>query len=170
MKHQIHELEVNLQQFQLILNNINLELVKWKKDEKSWCYLEVVCHLLDEEKEDFKARMASIMTNPEGDLKSIDPVGWVLSRDYINQDYKSVCEAFFKERKSSLEFLKNLDADDPGWLNVKKHPHFGDLSPLFMLNNWVAHDLLHLRQLTRIRYDYLKSISSDPIDYAGTWK
>ena len=38
-----------------------------------------------------------------------------------------------------------------------------------LLTNWVAHDLHHFRQLNNLRYGYLASISTVPLDYAGKW-
>jgi hypothetical protein len=45
----------------------------------------------------------------------------------------------------------------------------GPISADLFLVNWVAHDLHHLRQLINLRYAYLKSLSNEPLDYAGTW-
>jgi hypothetical protein len=39
-----------------------------------------------------------------------------------------------------------------------------------MLASWLAHDLLHLRQLIELRYQLTKSNSTPfNVDYAGKW-
>jgi hypothetical protein len=35
--------------------------------------------------------------------------------------------------------------------------------------NWLAHDYLHIRQILRLKYEYLKSISEEDLSYAGEW-
>ena len=36
--------------------------------------------------------------------------------------------------------------------------------------SWVAHDLLHIRQLTKLHYDWVtKEAAPDAIEYAGRW-
>jgi len=36
-------------------------------------------------------------------------------------------------------------------------------------SNWLAHDYLHIRQITRLKYDYLKQLTNEDLSYAGTW-
>jgi hypothetical protein len=36
-----------------------------------------------------------------------------------------------------------------------------------LLASWLAHDLLHIRQITRLKYQYLAKDYA--IDYAGNW-
>jgi hypothetical protein len=33
----------------------------------------------------------------------------------------------------------------------------------------MAHDLLHIRQITKLKYDYLKYLSGQGLSYAGDW-
>lgn len=155
--------------FRHLFSTWDKSLRLWKRDEESWCFLEVACHLLDEEKEDFRLRMKTVFEGVSQEFVPIDPVGWVKDRDYINQDFDEVVSAFYKERQASLEYLKSLDTSDSNWSNIIVHPLFKSISPLYFLDNWLAHDYLHIRQLTRIKYDYLASTSDDSIDYAGNW-
>ena len=170
MIYQISELRRNLEIFKSLFESVHDELIHWKKDEDHWCYLEVICHLLDEEREDFRLRLQTLLNQPEADFISIDPVGWVKDRDYINQEFHEKCQAFYNERSDSLKYLESLDEDDPGWFNTKDHKYFGKISPQYFLNNWVTHDYLHIRQLQRIKYDYMDMIADHSIEYAGKWK
>lgn len=45
----------------------------------------------------------------------------------------------------------------------------GPISAELIMVNWVAHDLLHIRQINRLQYGYLAAHSSEPLDYAGAW-
>ncbi len=169
MKYQIKELTVNLVMFKHIFSSWDNDLRLWKRDENSWCFLEVACHLLDEEREDFRLRMQTVFDGQSQVFVSIDPVGWVKGRDYINQNYNKVVNDFYSEREASLQYLNSLSENDPNWSNVIEHQLFKSMSPMYFLNNWLAHDYLHIRQLTRIKYDFLDSIADDNIGYAGDW-
>ena len=77
----------------------------WKPDNNSWCLLEVVCHLYDEEREDFRTRVQCTLESPERTLPGIDPVSWVTDRKYIEQDYDVMVASFLSERKKSTDWL-----------------------------------------------------------------
>ncbi len=165
----IAQFKQNLEIFDKLFSNVPEDLRLWKKDENHWCCLEVLCHLVDEEKEDFRARIISLWENPAIELSPIAPKEWVTSRNYNTQDYEVKLKEFLVERKRSLEILESLDSKDERWNNKKIHSYFGEISPLFFLKNWLAHDLLHIRQLTRIRYDLLVEQSNVSLEYAGVW-
>lgn len=166
----INALTKNLASFQHIFENWDNGLITWSLNDKSWSVLEVVCHLLDEEREDFRLRLKTIFDNPEAPLQAIDPEGWVVSRAYKSQNFNEVKEAFYQERRASIALLSSLSPSDKSWQNAQMHPHFGKVTPIYFLNNWLAHDYLHIRQLTRIEYDYLQRSCENALEYAGSWK
>ena len=45
---------------QAVLAGVDAEQARWKPDADSWSILEVVCHLVDEEREDFRTRLDHI--------------------------------------------------------------------------------------------------------------
>lgn len=163
----ISQLEINSDVFKSLLSAISVEKIKWKPSDNKWSLLEIVCHLYDEEKEDFRARLAKILLE-DHEWDPIDPQGWVVSRKYSEKDFTTVLNDFLKERKLSIEWLKNLEVYN--W-NIKAvHPKMGEFSAIQMLSNWVAHDYLHFRQIIRVKYLYLQnSISAESLDYAGEW-
>ena len=96
-----------------------------------------------------------------------DPAAWVTERRYMEQDFGTALRDFRTERNASLAWLRGLDLAP--WTNAYQHPKVGPVSCELLLTNWVAHDLLHIRQLTALRYAYLKAHTTVPLDYAGTW-
>ena len=170
LQYYIQELRRNKEIFTQIFSSIDEELRHWKKQEENWSNLEVLCHLLDEEREDFRLRLQSLWNDPEADFIPIDPANWPSLRKYSEQDFDHTLAGFLEERDNSIAFLEELDEEDARWKNIKHHEQLGELSPEFYLHNWLAHDLLHIRQLTRIRYDYVSAMSLLSVDYAGTWK
>ncbi|MGH7317890.1 MAG: DinB family protein, partial [Candidatus Rokuibacteriota bacterium] len=52
----------------------------------AWSILEVVGHLLDEEREDFRPRLDVILHRPHETWPPIDPAAWVTARGYNDRD------------------------------------------------------------------------------------
>ena len=66
-----------------------------------WCLLEILCHLTDEEREDFRARVRHVLKTPDQPMPPIDPVGWVKDRKYMAQNFEESWNQFVRERKKS---------------------------------------------------------------------
>ena len=109
-----------------------------------WAPVEILCHLRDEEAEDFGARLRAVL-NGEGHFAPIDPVSWVEARRYRDADTSEVLEALRTRRRANVEYLEEIDA---GRLSAAiPLGKLGPLSGLDLLVAWVAHDRLHLAQL-----------------------
>ncbi|WP_299606851.1 DinB family protein [uncultured Aquimarina sp.] len=160
----IDELYRNQQVFEVFLKKVSREAYLWKDRPNRWCLLEIVCHLYDEEREDFRARTQHILETPENEFIPIDPEGWVQQRDYINKEYNAVLSDFLRERSISINWLSTLQ--NPKWDNITIHPEFGEMTAYQFLANWLAHDYLHLRQITNLKLDYLKVNTEENFAYA----
>jgi hypothetical protein len=166
-QHIINELDLNRKVYEGLLQDVPKEMISWKDDPKRWTLLEIVCHLHDEEKEDFRARLRSVIVDPTKALTAIDPQGWVKNRDYASQDYDLMLFKFLKQRKISIEWLNSLK--DPKWKNFIVHKSLGEMSAELFLSNWLAHDHLHFRQIIKLKFDYLTHLSDQDLSYAGDW-
>ena len=146
---------------------ISQEEATVKPDEASWSMLEVVCHLFDEEREDFRRRLDMILNHPGEDWPPINPRGWVQERGYNLRDLAEMLDAFDEERRISLMWLETLD--EPDW-EAGEVFEWGTMKAGDMLAAWAAHDKLHLRQLVELRYGRVKCLA-DPygVLYAGEW-
>jgi hypothetical protein len=163
----IRKLASNQLVFQHLLINIPGEAETFISNEGEWCLLEVVCHLLDEEVEDFRARVKSILSDANAPLKAISPEKWPKERNYMEQDFKTVVSQFLEERANSVQWLTSLR--NPNWAESVDHPEVGPRSAKKFLTNWLAHDYHHIRQINRIHHAYLKFSSGDDLTYAGKW-
>lgn len=161
------ELHSNKKVFKALLSNIPKESILWRQNSAKWSLLEVVCHLHDEEREDFRTRVKCVLEDPASPPPSFDPVLWVKERKYVDQNYNNVLSDFLKEREISVQWLKTIK--DPVWSNTYLHPKLGPMSAYLFLTNWLAHDYLHIRQIIRLKFDYLKEISGESLNYAGNW-
>jgi hypothetical protein len=153
--------------FKELLSDLTDEVFLWKPNQEKWCLLEIVCHLYDEEREDFRARTKHVLETPTEPLPQIDPQGWVETRNYIQQNYHDKLTNFLEEREKSIEWLKGLS--NPNWENAYEHPKFGKMTAKMFLSNWLAHDYLHIRQIIKLKYDYLKKLTDEDLNYAGNW-
>jgi hypothetical protein len=169
MNHQmaIKALESNAATFKAMLSGVPKEIYLWKPAPDKWSLLEIICHLYDEEREDFRARLKSTLLSPEQPWPPIDPLKWVVERKYPEQDYENKIMAFLNERADSIRWLGSLV--NPDWNNSYVHPKVGPVKAELLLANWLAHDYLHFRQITRTKYLYLREHAGVPLDYAGIW-
>lgn len=170
MNHQqiISQLETNSDIIKLLFKNLPKEQARWKPGADRWSILEVINHLLDEEREDFRIRLTLVLNNPEDPWPSIDPEGWVIQRDYNNREMNESLDIFIVERENSLRWLRKLD--HPDWQATHRHPKMGPMSAELLLANWVAHDLFHIRQVTDLQFAYLRwRLAPISLEYSG-WR
>ena len=164
----IHRLEAQARVIEALVTAASDEQARWKPSQEAWSVLEVTAHLLDEEREDFRIRLGLLLSDPSAAWPGIDPAGWVVSRAYGTWNLTETLRMFLAERADSLAWLQALEA--PCWENAKSHPAAGTLHAGDILSSWVAHDLLHIRQLNRLAYQWIVRLA-DPYspDYAGGW-
>ena len=152
-----------------LMDGVSMEQSRWKPAPVRWSLMEVLGHLRDEEREDFRQALHVILERPADPWPSIDPFGWVESRSYNAGDPDETLEAFLTERRRSLEWLASLHDTDWGAVHTGKGP--GDLIMKAgdVLASWAAHDLWHIRQIVDLQREYLE-IALDPYStrYAGT--
>jgi hypothetical protein len=149
-----------------LVENIDGDQARWKPGEEQWSILEVVNHLLDEEREDFRARLQHLLSGSVEPWPPIAPQRWVTERDYNRRDLGESLAGYLEERQRSLDWLGQLSGAD--WGTRYRHPPLQGLSAGDLLVSWAAHDLLHLRQLVELKWGYGR-VQGAPYsaDYAG---
>jgi hypothetical protein len=164
----IQRLQSNKDVFAGLLRDRTEKEYLFKPSPDQWCMLEVICHLVDEEKEDFRTRVDLVLANPKQELPKFNPINWVTERDYLGQNFNEKLEEFITERQASIDWLMSLQK--PDWTNTYNHPALGPMSAGLFLSNWLAHDYIHIRQINRLSYAYLQSLSEIDLAYAGNFK
>lgn len=161
------ELAAGIEIVDRLVAGITLAEARFKPSPDSWSILEVICHLYDEEREDFRQRLDIILHRPAEKWPPIDPVGWVVARKYNERDLVEMAANFVAERRRSLAWLEGLSA--PNWESEYSAP-FGIMKAGDMLGSWVAHDQLHFRQLVELRRArVLQLVTPYAVHYAGDW-
>lgn len=141
----------------------------WKPKPEAWSIHQIVCHLLDEEREDFRQRLRLVLEDPSLEWPPIDPQGWPAHRAYDSWDFAETLAAWEAERAESLAWLRSLDPAAVTLDNAHRMP-WGELRAGDFLASWVAHDLLHLRQIISRRFQSLeKRAAPFTTRYAGEW-
>ncbi len=148
--------------------SVSLEDSRWKPTNADWSILEILNHLIDEEAEDFRARLDSILHNPAKPWAPIDPPRWAVERRYNERDLLESADRFLAERVESVRWLRMHI--NPRWDSVHQHPTLGPLSAADLLASWCAHDALHLRQIARRLYQLTQRDGAPASTaYAGPW-
>lgn len=161
-------LAANAVVFQHLLEGVRAPQARWKPAPEKWSLLEVINHLADEEREDFRLRLDLTLHHAGEPWPAIDPPAWVRERQYDTRDLGDSLRDFLRERRRSVEWLKGLRDFDAAV--DYQHPVMGRITASELLQSWLAHDLIHIRQMTRLHYEYLRDVvGSEALAYAGDW-
>jgi hypothetical protein len=152
-----------------LAGDLDADAARTRPAPSEWAPIEILCHVRDEETEDFRARLRAVVEG-RTELPPIDPAGWVESRRYREADVADVLAAIETARRESLEFLAGVD---PVALDAAiVHRTIGPLSAMDFLAAWAAHDQLHVAQLAATlarlwanRWPSLKVEYAGPIPY-----
>ncbi len=143
--------------------------LRWKPAPEHWSVLEVLCHLRDEEREDFQPRLASTLRDPTAPWPKLDLADIAARRRYNEDDPAQVLADFRAARTANIAWLDATRAD-ADFTRAYAHPKFGPLHAGMLLASWAAHDALHLRQLARRLHDLARRDAGPfSVAYAGEW-
>jgi uncharacterized damage-inducible protein DinB len=162
------QFQANAKRIEALASQVSDEQARWKPDAESWSLLEVVNHLYDEEMLDFRTRLEILLARSGAEWPPINPPAWVVEREYNARDLSASLQNFLREREKSIQWLSGLD--NPDWQAKASAPWGREMSAGEMFASWVAHDLLHMRQLVELHWAWLKQQAGDyPVGYAGDW-
>ena len=153
-----------------MLGSLDAETARTRPAEKEWAPVEIVCHLRDEEAEDFRARIEVLLAGGRTFVR-IDPERWAVERRYLEDDLAEARAELGRRRVASLDMLGSVDPES--LRAAAPLGSLGDLSGLDLLAAWVTHDRLHLAQLAgtlaklwATRWSPLRSEYAGPIPYS----
>lgn len=168
LQYAISRMEHYVEAIAVLFDSIDEAQARWKPSPEDWSLLEVICHLYDEECEDFRNRVDILLHRQDDPWPSIDPPGWVTERKYNERDPQAAIQNFLRERQQSLAWLQSLQS--PDWTSTGPTPWELTMSAGQMLHCWLAHDMLHLRQMVELHYKYIEAAAApDTVEYAGGW-
>jgi hypothetical protein len=159
MKHEeiIQRLENNSEMLRGLVRGLGEEQARWRPEEGKWSILEVINHLYDEERDDFRKRLDLTLHHPGTAWPPNDPGAWVTERKYNERDLKASLEKLLAERHKSIAWLKDLKS--PDLESAYEHPVFGKILAGDLLCAWLAHDYFHARQISNLLLEYTRLLS-----------
>ena len=104
----VSEMEGNAQAIRALVVGCSDHQARWRPDAASWSGLEVINHLLDEEREDFRSHLDQALHRRDQTWSPIDPGRWVLERGYDQRDPEESLSGFLSAREDSLVWLRGL--------------------------------------------------------------
>jgi hypothetical protein len=164
----VKQLTTNIVAIQGLVAGINADQARWKPTSGDWSIVEVINHLLDEERNDFRARIRHLLSGSDEPWPPIAPDEWTADRAYNQRDLHESGADFARERQDSLTWLSGLAKMD--WDIAYVHPPLDGLTAGDLLVSWAAHDLLHLRQLVELKWLHTQTMGAPfSTRYAGDW-
>lgn len=152
---------------QALTRDVSHDQAHWKPEQNAWSIVDVINHLAYEEEHDFRARLDLVLHRPQEAWPSGDPARGV-TKSSREPGLERSLDAFLSAREESLAWLQALEA--PKWETAYEAP-FGQIRAGDILAAWVAHDLLHLRQLIELRWECLtQEVEPYETRYAGPWQ
>jgi hypothetical protein len=128
--------------------------------------LDVINHLAYEEVHDFWDRLDLVLHHPQEPWPPGDAARGVTESNRARELEQSR-ESFLAARKEALAWLEVLES--PNW-NANCETPFGEIRAGDIMAAWVAHDLLHVRQLIELRWKLLvREVEPYEVRYAGDW-
>lgn len=154
-----------------LLSDVDDQLWRARPAPNEWSAVEIVCHLRDEELEDFGARVRVVLEGGSA-FVPIDPARWATERRYIEEDWRKALAVLKQSRRDNLAFLAL--ADPAHLTRAVEQPKLGRMSGLDLVAAWVTHDRLHVAQLAATlakvgadRWAGLRTEYAGPIPYSG---
>ncbi len=134
----IRQLASNAQAMRALVQTIPDEQAQWKPNPDTWSMKEVMEHVYNEERVDFRKHLKEMLNDPP------QPWGEWRPEEYVSvEGCRQALERFLMEREASIAWLMALEA--PDWDAASQAP-FGPAGDVLVLSagdvlvSWVEHD------------------------------
>jgi hypothetical protein len=141
------------------LSGLSPEWLAANEGPDTWNPYDVVGHLIHGERTDWMAR-ADIILGGGGTFATFDR--FAQFRESEGKSLSRLLEDFAEVRRINVARLRKLALTEADLDKTGTHPKFGTVTLRQLLSTWVAHDLDHLMQISRVMGKQLK-------DDIGPW-
>jgi hypothetical protein len=164
----IARLSANAKVIELLCKETSGEQALWKQSTEKWSLQQIVYHLSQTEEKDFRPRLEKTLRDAGEDWQPLVASEMRPEETVGADNLNEYLQNFLAEREKSIDWLKTIES--PNWENSHRHNEQSTLAAGDLLASWLAHDYLHIKQIIRLQYDYVNSISAPfKIEYAGKW-
>jgi hypothetical protein len=132
-----------------LLRDLPDEWTRANEGDATWSAYDIVGHLIHGERSNWMARARTILES--GETRSFERF------DRLAQDRESqgrtlgqLLDEFARLRSKNLDDVRALNLRREDFERRGRHPMFGSVTLGQLLATWVAHDLTHLHQISRV--------------------
>lgn len=155
-------LERTPQVLRTLLSGIPAVWTEGNEGPDTWSPYVVVGHLIHGEHSDWIPRSRIILEH--GTNRKFDPFDRTAQfRESEGKSLELLLDEFAEARAESLTTLRSWNLSDEQLSLQGEHPAFGVVTLGQLLSTWVAHDLSHLTQITRVMAKQYR-------DAVGPWR
>jgi DinB superfamily len=132
--------------------------VKGNEGEGTWNAIDVIGHLIDADRVNWMPRARQILKSDEmTKFAPFDRGGHV--RETQGKELAQLLDAFAALRAKNVAELRGMEIVERDYERKAEHPALGVVTLGQLLSAWVAHDLTHLHQISRIMaYQYHETV------------
>lgn len=146
-----------------MLKDLPDEWIHNNEGNDTWSTYEVVGHLIHGEKTDWIPRMEIILSDKAD--KHFVPFDRFAMLNAETKNLTDLLEEFQTLRKKNLEILSSKNLSEKDLHRKGIHPEFGEVTLRQMLATWVAHDLGHIAQISRVMAKQYKNETGPWVKY-----
>jgi hypothetical protein len=145
----IEILERTPQVLKSFLNGLSPEWIENNEGEETWSPFDIIGHLIHGEKTDWIIRTEVILSK-ESD-KTFAPFDrFAQFEESKGKAISDLLNEFQTLRKENLRILKSKNLKEEDFKKKGVHPALGEITLEQLLSTWVAHDLGHIAQVSRV--------------------
>lgn len=141
-----------------LLRDLPETLTLQNEGENSWNAFDIVGHLIHAERTDWMPRVQMVLQH--GETRAFEPfdrLGQV--RESQGKSLGQLLDEFARLRSENLAALNALNLQQRDLALRGRHPSLGAVTLSELLATWVAHDLTHLHQISRVMaYQYREAV------------
>ena len=163
----VSQLASNAQAIRALTIYISTDQENWKPNPDTWSMKDVLEHLYNEERIDFRKHLKEMFSDPPLPWGDFEP------ESYLNlETCQQALDGFLRERAESISWLETLTS--PRWDNASQATFGPNEVYVFKAGDvfvsWVAHDFLHIRQINELLFAWNEAQAAPfSVQYAGGW-
>ena len=145
-----------------LLSGLPEAWIKTNEGPDTWSPYDIVGHLIQGEKTDWIPRVQIILN--DGEDKTFAPFDRFAQFEASKgKSLEQLLEEFAWLRKQNVKTLQSMQLHNQKLEKTGMHPDLGVVTLSQLLATWVAHDLSHINQMSRVMARFYK-------EEAGPWK
>jgi hypothetical protein len=123
--------------------------VRGNEGGKTWSVFDIVGHLIFGERMDWMPRLRMILEKGEG--QAFDRFDrFAQFQESAGKSLGELLDEFARLRRENVSALRALNLQKQDWARRGRHPELGVVTLSQLLATWVAHDLTHVHQISRV--------------------